>query len=222
MARRRRARPGYPAAGERERTAPEIVRGRQIDIGDLSGEAADPVLASFTYFGERYRVNPDLTETTVIDLFERAAKVQVQDPATLTGADAMREAEKAKNHVREHIHPDDFDAFWATAKANRQDLRRLMVVCWEILGLISERPTSPPSGSSDGRPITSQSLPDGASSPDDDGPEIDGSWWPESLPYNEDAVAVVERFQRQGRPDLANQIMVTQENRAAALAGRTG
>jgi hypothetical protein len=222
MARRRRARPGHIVAGGYERTAPEIVRGRQVDLGDLSGEAVDPVLASFAYFGKQIRVNPDLTETTVIDLFERAAKVQVQDPATLTGADAIREAEKAKNHVREHIHPDDFEELWATAKANRQDLRRLMALCWEILGLISERPTSPPSGSSDGRPIISQSLPDGASSPVGDAPEIDGSWWPEGLPYNEDAIAVVERFQRQGRPDLANQIMVTQENRAAALAGRTG
>jgi hypothetical protein len=120
------------------------------------------------------------------------------------------------------VHPDDFPAFWTTAKANRQDMRRLMALCWEILDLISERPTSPPSGSSAGRPIISQNLPDGASSPAGDEPTIDGSWWPDALPYNEDAVAVVERYERQGRPDLANQIMVTQEALAGASAGPTG
>ena len=192
-----------------------------MDLGDLSGEPVEPVLAEFGYFGTKVRVNPDLTETTVIDLFERAQNVQVQD-GVLPVAEAMREAEKAKDHVRAHIHPEDFDAFWSTAKANRQDMRSLMGLCWEILALISERPTSPPSDSSAGRPTISQSLPDGASSQEDDESKIDASWWPADLPYNEDAVAVVERYEKQGRPDLANQIMVTQEALAAASAGRTG
>lgn len=219
MTRGRRRRPG----GQRRESPGEIVRGRQVDLGDLSGDAVDPVLATFTYFGKRFRVNPDLTETTVIDLFEQAAKVRLRDPREeMTAAEVMESAERAKDHVRQHIHPGDFDAFWAAAKANRQGVTPLISLCWRIVDLVSERPTPPPSGSSDGRPATSRNSPDGASSPGGGEPEIDGSWWPEGLPYNEAAVRVVERFERQGRPDLANQIMVTQENRAAALAGRTG
>jgi len=224
MPRNRRRRVGQSPGGgpQQEQVESRIIRGRSVDLGDLSGEAVEPVLAEFAYFGTLVRVNPDLTETTVIDLFETAARIQVRGPGEIPISDTFAEAEKAKNHVRAHIHPDDFDAFWATAKANRQDMRRLMALCWEILDLISERPTSPPSGSSGGRPVISQNLPDGVSSQADDESTVDGSWWPEDLPYNESAVKVVERFEAQGRPDLANQIMVTQEALAAASAGRTG
>jgi hypothetical protein len=225
MSRNRRHRGGESPGGgpqQSQGTTTQIIRGRSVDLGDLSGEAVEPVLAEFGYFGTKVRVNPDLTETTVIDLFERAKQVQIEDSPNLPIIDALTEAEKAKDHVRAHIHPDDFDAFWSTAKSNRQDMRRLMGLCWEILALISERPTVPPSDSSAGRPITSQSLPDGVSSPDDAEPTADGSWWPDGLPYNPDAVAVVERYERQGRPDLANQIMVTQEAMAGVSAGPTG
>jgi len=209
------------------RPAPErIVRGQAMDLGDLGGEAVEPVLATFWYFGRTFRVNPDLTETTLIDMLDAAKSVTVTDPrAALTEADAeaiMGQVEQTKSYVREHIHPDDFATFWATAKANRQGVQRLMQVCWRIVELISERPTSPPSGSSDGRPGIRRNSPGGVSSPVAGVPEIDGSWWPEGLPYNPDAVAVVEEFERRGRPDLANQIMVTNERRAAASAGRTG
>jgi hypothetical protein len=199
-----------------------------MDLGDLGGEPVEPVMAIFTYFGKRFRVNPDLTETTIIDMFSAAAKVTVTDPRELTEqaeATVLSQVELAKDYVRGHIHPDDFDELWATAKANRQGIQQLMELCWKILELISERPTSPPSGSSGGRPVTSQSLPDGVSSPagqEDDTSPSDHSWWPEDLPFSEAAANVVERFEDQGRPDLANQIMVTQENRVAASARHTG
>jgi hypothetical protein len=203
--------------------------GQAIDLGDLSGDAVEPVFATFAYFGETYRVNPDLTETLVVDLLAEAAHVDVDDPRSAGRSEptVAQNAERSKDYVRQHIHPDDFEAMWSAAKANRQSIEQLLMLCWTLLGKISARrgegmvPTTPPSDSSAGRQITSQSLPDGASSQEDDEAAIDGSWWPENLPRNETAIRVVERFEARGRPDLACQIMVTQEAMAASAA-RTG
>jgi hypothetical protein len=198
--------------------------GQALDLGDLSGEVVEPVYATFVYFGERYRVNPDLTETLVVDLLAEAATVPVDDPRSAGRSEpsVAQNAEKSKDYVRQHVHPEDFDAMWAAAKANRQPMESLLALCWRLLSLVTDRPTMPPSDSSDGRPATNQNSPDGASSRDDDEAAIDGSWWPEDLPRNESAIRVVEQFEARGRPDLANQIMVTQEARAAASAARTG
>jgi hypothetical protein len=222
MARRRRGGGGYaypadvqrnPAAGKRPVDG-QIVRGQSMDLGDLGGDAVEPVLATFTWFGERFRVNPDMTETTLIDLFEMARRVDV-DPDLID----PNQLDFSKGYVREHIHPDDFDRLWKTARANRQGIQQLIQLCMRILGLVSERPTAPPSGSSDGRPVTSQNLPDGAWSRADDARAAE--WWPEGLPYNSTAARVVERLEGEGRPDKANFVMLAQEARAASGA-RTG
>lgn len=198
--------------------------GQALDLGDLSGEVVEPVYATFAYFGERFRVNPDLTETLVVDLLAEAAHVDVDDPRSAGRSEptVAQNAERSKDYVRQHLHPADFDLMWATAKANRQSITDLLALCWRLLSLVTDRPTSPPSDSSAGRPSISQSLPDGVSSQADDEARVDGSWWPETLPRNESAIRVVEEFEARGRPDLANQIMVTQEQRAAASAARTG
>ena len=229
MPRRRRGGPdyAYPAQMQRNPDArtrrqqteqPAIVRGQMLDLGDMGGEEVEPVLATFTWFGERFRVNPDMTETTLIDLFESASQVDIDDPESLD----PKQMEFAKNYVREHIHPDDFDRLWATAKRKRQGLDPLMTLCMRILEMVSERPTAPPSGSSDGRPVINQSLPDGVLSPDAPvgraEPEGLAPWWPQGVPYNPTAVKYVERFESEGRPDKANIIMMAQEARARAAA----
>lgn len=221
MSRNRRRRVGQSPGGGPQRprvVEGQIARGQAMDLGDLGGEAVEPVLATFTYFGRQFRVNPDLTETVVIDLFEEAAKVPMpSDPRDLKPEDVVKNLEQSKGYVREHIHPDDFDDLWATARANRQSMQSVMELCWKILELISERPTSPLSDSSDGRPNTNQNSPDGASDP------ASAEWWPDDVPYNPAAVKYVERFQDEGRPDKANIIMLAQEARArAASASATG
>jgi hypothetical protein len=213
MSRNRRG--GSRPAGQRRPPVVEgqVIRGQSMDLGDLGGEAVDPVLATFSYFGRRFRVNPDLTETTIIDLFEEAAKVSMpSDPRDMKPEDVVKNLEQSKGYVREHIHPDDFDDLWATARANRQSMQSVMELCWKILELISERPTPPPSGSSDGRPDTSRSSRDGASDP------VAAEWWPSDVPYNPTAVKFVERFQDEGRPDKANIIMLAQEAKARAAS----
>jgi hypothetical protein len=179
-----------------------FIRGQEIDAGDLSGKTYEPIVASFTYFGERIRVNPNLTETVVVDLLEMSENVQVGDP---------RELVAAKDYVREHIHPDDFDDFWAAAMENRQGVTDVITVCWKLLERITDRPTTPPSGSSDGRRDTPMSSPAGAS-----GPVIESEVVPPQSGNLADVAGhFIAKFEGQGRPDLACQIAIAQEAREA-------
>lgn len=131
-----------------------IIRGDVIDLGDIGGEQRPPVQASFTYFGQRVRVNPLLSEIDVMDFFDEAEKVNAKDPRAMV---------ILKDYARNHIHPDDFDRFWETMKANAQDSNALMALLWKILEGITGNPTGSPSGSSDGQTATSPASPDGSS-----------------------------------------------------------
>lgn len=182
-----------------------FIRGREIDAGDLSGDVVEPVVASFTYFGNRFRVNPNLTETMVVDLLEAGEDIEVNDPRQLLAA---------KDYVRDHIHPDDFDDFWQASIDNRQGVQAVIKVCWKLLERITERPTTPPSDSSDGRPVTATNSVDGVSEPATASAPV--------KPYEastgnvrEVAAPFVERYERIGRPDLANQVMLAVESREA-------
>lgn len=131
-----------------------IRTGELIEIGDLSGEARQPVTAHFTYFGARLRVNPNLTELDVVDLLEQADQVKVNDPKSMI---------MTKDYARAHIHPDDFDEFWALVKKHRQDTTGIMTTCWKILAGITANPTGGQSDSSDGQPGTKTSSQPGSS-----------------------------------------------------------
>jgi hypothetical protein len=210
MARRNRGR-GGPSQGQRAATQERggLIRGTPTDLGDISGEVVEPVLATFVYFGKEIRVNPDLTEAVVIDLIDQANGVEAEEATGLMAG--------AKDYVRGHIHPDDFDTFWEAANDNRQGLEARLKVCWRILEMLSERPTTPPSDSSDGRPTTQRSLPAGASALDvaeSPSPRLDG--------VSEVAARWIDRYEAEGRPDLAAQVLITARGKEAALAQRTG
>ncbi len=196
-----------------------------VDLGDLSGKPVEPVEMVFTYFGRRFRVHPELSETMLIELYARAAETRIgEDAARQTvGSRMVQGAQEQKDYVRAHIHPDDFDEFWRTALEQRQTYGDLMVVTLRLIGLLTERdPTSPPSGSSDGRPDTSPNSPSGASSPDGDESTDPPGWWPPDLPYNPQAANFVEKFEQEGRPDKANMVMLAQESAASRSATPTG
>jgi hypothetical protein len=199
--------------GRRESAAPEgrIIRGTLTDLGDLGGEVVEPVLATFRWFGKEFRVNPDLTETAVVDLIESANDVDVDGGAGLMSG--------LKEYLRGHIHVEDFDEFWSTAKANRQGVEQLLQLSRKILELLSERPTTPPSDSADGRPITSQSLPDGASDQVDAG---SAPLRPDGPTGSEVANRWITRYEQEDRPDLAAQVYLTAVGKEAALARPTG
>jgi hypothetical protein len=127
-----------------------IRTGEVIDLGDLTGEERAPVIASFTFGEQRFRVNPNLTELDVVDLLEQAQNVKMNDPSSMT---------MTKDYARAHIHPDDFDEFWKAARARGYDTERLMTLCWKLLDGITGNPTGGQSGSSDGQPATKTSSP---------------------------------------------------------------
>jgi hypothetical protein len=180
-------------------------RGIEIDVGDLSGDEVEPIIATFGYFGDTYRVNPNLTETMVVDLLEAGESIGVEDPRQLVAA---------KQYVRDHIHPDDFDDFWATAVEHRQGVQAVIKVCWKILEQVTARPTTPPSDSSDGRRDTPTNSPVGAS-----GPVIESTAVPAQPPVGGNLSDVAEhfitKFESQGRPDLALQVVLAKETREA-------
>lgn len=66
--------------------------------------------------------------------------------------------------IEQCIHPDEVDAFWLHATANRCDGDALLEVVTDAMTTITGRPTSRPSVSSDGPQTTSGSSKDGSSS----------------------------------------------------------
>jgi hypothetical protein len=183
-----------------------FIRGQEIDAGDLSGAPVEAIQASFTYFGKRFRVNPNLTETMVIDLLEAGENVEVEDMSQLVAT---------KDYVREHIHPEDFDEFWQTSVDNRQGVQAIIQVCWKLLERITERPTTPPSDSSDGRPGTATSSAAGVSAPVTANVPVAKPYEATAGNVREVARPFVEKFEAAGRPDLANQVMLAVETREA-------
>jgi hypothetical protein len=156
MSRSRGRRQNRPAAPEQTRTAEPIRRGELIELGELAGQTREPLTASFKYFGEEYRVNPDLSELDVIDFLEGADLIEENDPQSIV---------MMKSFVRRNLHPDDFEDFWETVREHRQTIQEVMALMWKLIEGVSGNPTGQPSGSSAGRPVTTVSLPDDALRP---------------------------------------------------------
>lgn len=181
------------AANPLESMSQPFIRGRDIDLGDLSGEAQAPVLATFTYFGKRFRANPDLNEVMVMDLLEASGDMDSEDP---------RQLALVKGWVRDHIHPQDFDDLWKLARRNGQGMADMLRLCARVLELVTERPTTPPTDSSDGRGDTRPNSRGGAPPTDIER-------------YRGIARRAVERFEAEGRPDKAVQVMLALQAREA-------
>lgn len=155
MSRSRGRRQARPVEHVQARTAEPIRRGEVIDLGEIGGgNVREPVTASFRYFGEEYRVNPDLSELDVIDFLEGADLIEENDPQSIV---------MMKSFVRRNLHPDDFEDFWETVRERRQTIQEVMSLMWKLIEGVSGNPTGQPSGSSAGRPVTTVSLPDDAS-----------------------------------------------------------
>lgn len=118
----------------------------RLNIGDL-GRHVEPLPedVTFDWFGTDVRVNPDFGELTYLDWMEMHSTIDENDPRAIV---AM------KSLMRDLIHPDDFDGFWATTKRNRQGLEPLMRLMQVIVEQVSARPTGQPSVSSGGQQNT--------------------------------------------------------------------
>ncbi len=179
-----------------EQKVKTVIRGTELDLGDLSGDEQEPVTATFRYFGETFRVNPNVSEVDIIDFMDDASRVSADDPASIT---------IVKTFGRSMLHPEDFDRFWDTVRAKRQDSDAVMAVLWRVMDGVTARPTTPPSDSSDGRPATSQPSPSTASDPDD------GYVQDDSLRGR--YLRQIERFEAQGNVAVATQIAVAAQAR---------
>lgn len=109
---------------------------------------------TFDYFGTDLRVNPTLSDITVMNLF--TAMDNVTDLAGL-GA-SMRQIGAVL------VHSDDVEEFWRLATENRQAMEDLAALAHGLLEAVTDRPTKLPSGSSDGQSDTGTSSEDDSSS----------------------------------------------------------
>ena len=117
-----------------------------MSLGSLGTPHDDVEPETFDYFGSTIRTNPELTEMALAEFFERAGSVDMDDKDSVLAASGALMA-----LLRDAIHPEEFGAFWATAKRNRQTAEDLLVVANAIIEGVVGRPTSRPSGST-GRP----------------------------------------------------------------------
>lgn len=122
-------------------------------LGDL-GTPHAPHDVTFGYFGTEVRVHPDMTDLGLMDLV-----ADLQDVS-----DGAKAVSALRALVAAFIHPGDLDAFWATAKANRQTTEDLSELALSILSAVTDRPTRQPSDSSDGLPSTATRSTDDSSS----------------------------------------------------------
>jgi hypothetical protein len=134
-----------------------IIRGDVIDLGEVADGERDQVVASFSYYGVKIRVNPALTEIAVMDFFEAAEKVGARDPHAMV---------LVKQFARDSIHPADFETFWNVVKSKGVDTNGIMTLLYKILEGVTARPTGRPSDSSAGPTETSSASPVTSSLPD--------------------------------------------------------
>jgi hypothetical protein len=128
------------------------------------GTRREAVEADFEYFGETIRVHPDASDLYQAELMIVASGIDVgeidlNDPNSWTAeqATAVQKAnDAAVNALRGVIHPDDWDLFFKTAQANRQQTLDLMALSKQVTEAVAGFPTGQPSGSSAGRQNTKQ------------------------------------------------------------------
>lgn len=141
-------------------------------LGEL-GTPRAAVDMDFPYFGEIIRVHPEASDLAAAELMLKAQDIDLRGDVDINDASTwdaettkvMVEAENlAMSMIRQQIHPDDWDRFWKTARANRQNTVDLMNVTKTIAAEVAKFPTGPLSVSSGGRRNTSKKSKGGSSS----------------------------------------------------------
>ena len=126
-------------------------------IGSL-GTEHDAVDLSFDYFGVVIKVNESASDLDLVGFMLEAAGIDKVDETKAMVA--------IRNYLVGLIDPGDWDTFWRTAKANRQNMDDLMTLGQQIIEAVSGGfPTPPLSDSRSGAANTSTRSRDGSSSP---------------------------------------------------------
>jgi hypothetical protein len=134
-----------------------------VHIGTF-GVERDPSDFVFTYFGETIRVAPDASDLGFAEFLEVAKDIDVESVDSLE--EVAEAAEALSALLRQQIHPDDWDLFWSTAKANRQFLKDVMAVSRGIVEAITDLPIGESSDGSGGQSTTAVKSSGGSLSPE--------------------------------------------------------
>lgn len=116
-----------------------------MHIGDF-GTERPPLEATFGWFGNTIRVEPNLTDTILMDFLSKASGIDDE-----AGPEAMKAVE---DFLASMIHHEDYPTFMQVGRARRQNIEDLMTVAYSILEVATDRPTQAPADSSDGRSTT--------------------------------------------------------------------
>jgi hypothetical protein len=116
-----------------------------MHIGDF-GTERPPLDMTFGWFGSTIRVEPNLTDTVLLDFLTKASAIDDE-----SGPEAMRAVE---DFLAAMVHHEDFSEFMHIARARRQSIEDLMKVAYSILEVATSRPTHAPADSSGGRSTT--------------------------------------------------------------------
>jgi hypothetical protein len=155
-------------------------------LGDFGTEKPAEPDDTFGYFGATLRLNPELVDADLLDFLEAGQALDETDP---------KAAVMVKDFLRNCVHPEDFDQFWATGKKHRQSIEDRMKLADKLISSAADRPTGQPSVSSPGLDTTAPKS------------EDDFSW------------RVQRRLEAEGRPDLAVAVVRKREAEQARLAG---
>lgn len=138
-------------------------------LGDL-GQKKAALDVTFGWFGATIRSNPQASpELELTDFMARAKDIDLGDvdPANATEEDFKAAAgamEAVRDFLRAQLHPEDWEQFWALAKANQQDVQDLMQVAMRLTEVAAGFPTGRPSSSPAGRSRTERRSRGGSSS----------------------------------------------------------
>lgn len=102
-------------------------------------------MGSVEFFGENFDLNAEVSEFALMEFAEAAADG--------LDADAMAGMAAMMRLIKECIVPADVARFLKSARKNRASSKDLIPVLEATFGQVTERPTSQPSGSSDGLPV---------------------------------------------------------------------
>lgn len=148
----------------------------------------------FDFFEATIRVNPSCSELALIDFLAEAGNVDQ--------ADEVRGAQLIMRMLREVVHPDDFDRFWAIAKRERQNPQAdLMPIMHQVIEATTAFPTGQPSASGAGPTSTPPRFE--VDLPSQDVPTLD--------PITLQGLRIT-----QDRPDLQVAVLRANEARASA------
>lgn len=177
-------------------------------LGEL-GQAKQAPDVTFGWFGSTIRTNPDGSpELEFIEFMKRASMIDLGevDPAQVTEDDLTRAAgamDTILDFLKQQIHPQDWDQFWALAKTNRQTINDLFQVAKTLSEVAAGFPSGRPSASSAGRSRTKKKSPAGSRSRATRG----------GLTAIQGGLEAVNLPALRGRPDLQVAVVLAQEAR---------